>query len=242
MTIGRKTHRYKPPYTLLKTGRGRRGRGNIGFYLLAALSVLLIASGLFFTGSWVTGGGPAALFPSDTPTPTLTFTPSNTPTITPTPTQTIIPATPTASAPFAYLVASGDTITSIAANFGLDATNGPIIIMLLNGLNNDSVLSVGQELIIPNPDMQIPTPTALPENLRRGDEIQYFVLPGDTLDLIALEFFSTVDAIIDANDLLNPNSIFAGQLLIVPVNLVTPTPGPSLTPVPTSGATATPTP
>ncbi|MEX2143002.1 MAG: LysM peptidoglycan-binding domain-containing protein [Anaerolineales bacterium] len=242
MNLGKKTHRYKPPYTLLKTGRGRRGRGQIGFYLLAWLSVLLLAAGLFFTGSWVSGGGPGALFPSDTPTPTPTYTPSNTPTITLTPTPTLIPATPTASAPFAYLVQSGDTITSISANFGLDLVNGPIIIMLLNGLNNDSVLNVGQELIIPNPDMEIPTPTALPENLRRGDEIQYFVLPGDTLDAIAVEFFSTVDAIIAANDLDNPNAIFAGQLLIVPVNLVTPTPGPSLTPVPPSGASVTPTP
>jgi len=242
MTIGKKTNRYKPPYTLLKTGRGRGGRGQLGFYLLAGLSVLLIAAGLFFTGSWVSAGGPAALFPSDTPTPTLTYTPSNTPTITLTPTLTPIPATPTASAPFAYLVISGDSITSIAVKFGLDLVNGPIIIMLLNGLNNDSVLSVGQELIIPNPDMEIPTPTALPENLRRGDEIEYFVLPGDTLEAIAVEFFSTVDAIINANDLDNPNSIFAGQILLVPVNLVTPTPGPSLTPVPTSGATVTPTP
>jgi LysM repeat protein len=238
MSIGKKTSRYQPPYTLLKTGRGRRGRGNVGFYLLAGLSVLLIAAGLFFTGSWVSAGGPAALFPSETPTPTLTYTPSLTPTVTPTPTLTPIPSTPTASAPFTYLVISNDTISSIAAKFGLDPVNGPIIIMLLNGLNNDSVLSVGQELIIPNPDLEIPTPTALPDNLRRGDEILYFVLPGDTLAGIALEFFSTVDGILAANDITDPNAIFAGQLLNVPVYLVTPTPGPSLTPLPS----ATPTP
>ncbi|HLE73375.1 MAG TPA: LysM peptidoglycan-binding domain-containing protein [Anaerolineales bacterium] len=237
MTIGKKTTRYDPPYTLLKSGRGRRGRRNLGFYLLAVLSVLLIAAGLFFTGSWVSAGGPAALFPSDTPTPTLTYTPSTTPTITSTPTLTPIPATPTASAPFSYLVISDDTITSIATKFGLDPVTGPIVIMLLNGLNNDSLLSVGQELIIPNPDMEIPTPTALPDNLRRGDEIDYFVLPGDTVAAIALEFFSTVDAIINANDLPDPNAIFAGQLLKVPVNLVTPTPGPSLTPQPSATAT-----
>lgn len=238
MTIGKKTTRYRPPYTLLKTGRGRSDGRNTGFYLLGGLSLLLIAAGLFFTGSWLSAGGPAALFPSQTPTPTQTFTPSTTPTITLTPTLTPVPSTPTASAPFTYLVISADTITSIAAKFGLDAVNGPIIIMLLNGLNNDSVLSVGQELIIPNPDMQIPTPTALPENLRRGDEIEYFVLPGDTLAGIAIEFFSTVDAILAANDIIDPNAIFAGQVLLVPVNLVTPTPGPSLTPVPS----ATPTP
>src|SRR3989304_3778885 len=98
MTIGKKTNRYKPSYTLLKTGRGRGGRGQLGFYLLAGLSVLLIAAGLFFTGSWVSAGGPAALFPSDTPTPPLTYTPSSPPTITLTPTLTPIPATPAPAA------------------------------------------------------------------------------------------------------------------------------------------------
>ncbi|MEX1071202.1 MAG: LysM peptidoglycan-binding domain-containing protein [Anaerolineales bacterium] len=234
---------YKLPYTLLKTRRGRSGgggRSRIGFYLMAALSLLLIAAGLYVTTTWVSAGGVGNLFPSDTPTPTATFTPSTTPTITSTPTVTPIPNTATASAPFPYTVELGDTISSIADKFGVDF----IIIMVLNGLNNDSVLFVGQQLVIPDPNMQLPTPTALPTGLRRGDEIGYLVLAGDTLDTIAIEFFSTVDAIMEANELTDPNQIFIGQLLIVPVNLVTATPGPSptpVTPVPT-GATATATP
>jgi LysM repeat protein len=221
--------RYKPPYTLLKTGRSRIGGGgrrNTMFYVLGGLSLLLVAAGLFVTTNWVRAGGPGALFPSDTPTPTMTYTPSNTPTITNTPTLTTIPATPTASAPFEYTVALGDTITSIAEKHGVDF----IIVMLLNGLNNDSVLTVGQVLIIPDPNMPMPTPTPLPEGLGRGVEIQYFVMRGDTVAAIAAEFFSTEDAIIEANDITDPNAIFVGQLLIVPVNLVTATPGPSPTP------------
>ncbi|HLD93982.1 MAG TPA: LysM peptidoglycan-binding domain-containing protein [Anaerolineales bacterium] len=244
--------RYKPPYTLLKTRRARVGggggirRGNILLYGLGAVSLLLTAGGLLVTTNWVRAGGPGALFPSDTPTPTMTFTPSNTPTITETPTLTPIPSTPTASAPFEYIVQSGDTITALAARFGLDPTLGPIIIMLLNGLDNDSVLTVGQVLIIPDPNMEVPTPTLLPDDLAdfgRGHEILYFVMPGDTVAAIAERFFSTEDAIIEANDLENPNSIFAGQLLIVPVKLVTPTPGPSPTPLGTPPPnTLTPTP
>jgi LysM repeat protein len=218
--------RYKPPYTLLKSARGRSGRANILLYVLGGLSLLMIAGGLLVTTNWVRAGGPGALFPSDTPTPTMTYTPSTTPTITNTPTLTALPATPTASAPFQYTVELGDTITSIAEKFDVDF----IIVMLLNGLNNDSVLSVGQVLIIPDPNMPVPTPTLLPAGLGRGDEIQYFVLRGDTLAAIAAEFYSTEDAIIEANDLADPNSIFVGQLLIVPVNLITPTPGPSPTP------------
>lgn len=236
--------RYKPPYTLLKTRRGRIGgaggsRGNVLLYVLGAASLLLVAGGVLVTTNWVRAGGPGALFPSDTPTPSMTFTPSNTPTITSTSTLTPIPATPTASAPFEYTVASGDTISSIAEKFDVDF----IIVMLLNGLNNDSVLSVGQVLTIPDPNMPIPTPTPLSDNLRRGDEILYFVMRGDTIAAIAVEFFSTEDAIVEANDLDNPNSIFVGQLLIVPVNLVTPTPGPSPTPLGTPPPnTLTPTP
>lgn len=230
--------RYKPPYTLLTTRRGRSGRGNLGFYALAALSLLLIAAGFYFTGSWVSAGGPGALFPSETPTPTATFTPSMTPTITSTPTVTIIPATPTASAPFFYTVVSGDTISSIADQFGVEF----ILIMILNGLNNDSLLVVGQQLVIPDPNMQIPEPTPLPDNLPRGFEIEYLVLPGDSLASIAAEFFSTEQAIINANDLADPNSIFVGQLLLVPYGLITPTPGPSPTPVGTTAPTVTPTP
>lgn len=228
---------YKPPYTFLKTGRGRTSRGSIMLYALGGLSLLLVAAGLYFTTTWVSAGGPGALFPSDTPTPTVTFTPSTTPTVTETPTITAPPATATAAAPFPYIVELGDTIESIAAKFDVD----PIIILLLNGLDNDTAtfLSVGQQIIIPDPNMPIPSPTPLPEGLRRGDEIIYFVLPGDTIASIAAEFFSTEDAIITANDILDANQIFAGQSLIVPVNLVTITPGPSPTPV-TPGPTATP--
>ena len=226
---------YKLPYTVLKSGRGR-GKSRYGFLAMGGLSLLLIAGGLYVTTTWVSAGGPGALFPSDTPTPSITPTPSNTPTITMTPTETAPPSTPTASAPFLYSVELGDTLVSIADKFDVDF----IIIMLLNGLNNDSVLFVGQEMIIPDPNMEIPSPTPIPEGLPRGFEIEYFVLPGDTLAGIASRFLSTEDAIIQANDLENPDQVFVGQILLVPINLITITPGPSPTPLGTTAPTATP--
>lgn len=198
---------------------------------------MLFLSGLYITSRWVGAGGLGAipLFASDTPTPSNTPTPSLTPTITltpsETPTETPVP-TATASEPFLYTVQAGDTLSDIAERFQVDF----IIIMILNGLNNESVLQVGEQLIIPNPDMEIPEPTSIPDGLPRGFEIDYLVLPGDTLAIIAAQFASTEDAIIEANDLDNPNQIFVGQLLKVPVRLVTPTPGPS----PTSPASPTP--
>jgi LysM repeat protein len=87
--------------------------------------------------------------------------------------------------------------------------------------------------------MEFPTPTPLPPNLRRGAKIEYFVMPGDSIKIIAEKFLSTVEDIIDENDLENPDAIFPGQILLVPYRMVTPTFGPSPTP---EGVTVTETP
>jgi LysM repeat protein len=223
----------KPPYKFIDLGRGKNQRG---VTILGVVSALLIVGGLYFSYRWISLGGLGAIpiFASDTPTATQTLTPSNTPqasltaSITPTPT---VEASQTASAPFLYTVQLDDTLSGIADQFGVDF----IIIMSLNGMNNESVLFIGQDLIIPDPNTGLPDPTALPGGLARGAEIDYLVLPGDTLAIIAEQFLSTEDAIIEANELDNPNEIFVGQLLKVPVRLITATPGPSPTATISSG-------
>jgi LysM repeat protein len=82
------------------------------------------------------------------------------------------------------------------------------------------------------------TPTPLPTGFT--GTIQYTVAVGDSLEIIAVRFNSTVDAILEENEELeNANEIFVGQVLVIPVNIATPvptnTPGPSLTL--TAGAT-----
>ena len=220
---------YKSPYQTLS--KRRRGR-NLGPVFSWGLAAVLVLGGLFLGARGFLGDkglGAIPFLASDTPTPTITATPT-------------VDFTPTASAPFLYTVGSGDTLTALAERFQVDF----ILIMILNGLNNSSVLLPGEELIIPHPDMEIPEATALPEGIRRGTEVEYLVRPGDNLALIADQFLSTEDAIIEANELENPNQLFVGQLLLVPVNLVTATPGPSPTPTsevsPTPEASATPTP
>jgi LysM repeat protein len=55
------------------------------------------------------------------------------------------------------------------------------------------------------------------------------------LEAIAARFNSTVEAILELNEELDdPNKIYPGQILIIPVNLVTPTPTkvPTFTPTP----------
>ena len=202
---------------------------------LGGLAVVLVVAGVVIVLAYTLGGqGRLTLFPTDTPTPsptappTATSTPSPTPTLTPTPTATFtVTPTPTPNQPFEYTIQEGDTLFDIAQRFNADL----VTLMLLNGLNNASRIYVGQKIVVPPPGMEPPTPTPLPTYLPRGFEIEYFVLPGDTLAGIAARFNSTVDAIVQANELDGPTAvIFVGQILKVPVNLVTPVPTATLGP------------
>jgi LysM repeat protein len=72
--------------------------------------------------------------------PTATPTPSATPLVTPEPT-----AAPTPTPPRVYVVAEGDTLSEIAASFGVTAA----AIQAANGLSDPDQINVGQQLIIP---------------------------------------------------------------------------------------------
>lgn len=86
------------------------------------------------------------------------------------------------------------------------------------------IVSPGQVILLPNPGMELPTATPIPPDLPRGKRIDYTVEPGDTLAGIASKFNSTEEEIIKQNTITDPNAIQVGQLLIIPVNLVTSTP------------------
>lgn len=58
----------------------------------------------------------------------------------------------------------------------------------------------------------VPTPTVVP-----GAEVTYYTVQrGDTLSSIARRFNTTVEAILRANNIANPNYINAGQKLVIP--------------------------
>lgn len=219
-----------PPIVPPSAGTGKaRAKQQWLPFLLGALSVVFIVVGAVLVLAFMGKGQGIPFLSTDTPTPTMTYTPSPTPTATPTPTLTPTPTqtptptlTPTPSEPFEYTIEEGDTLYSIAQKFNADF----ITLMLLNNLNYNSTLYVGQKIIVPAPNTKRPTPTPLPTFMPKGYEIQYFVLPNDTLQSIAAKFNSTVDAIVEANDALESatDPIYAGQILIVPVNLVPPRP------------------
>jgi len=228
-------------------GSYRKRRKQLLPLILGVGAILLVIAGIIVVVVSTSGGGGFSLFATDTPTPTITpsptntFTPTETPTITQTPTTT---STATASAPFPYVVQEGDTLYGIMEKFGLPA-DSIILIYMLNPYDEDagtgidpitSNINTGSTIMLPNAGMQIPTPTPV-SNTAPGTRITYMVLPGDSLGLIAGKWNSTVDAIVKANPDVLPDKeetlLYPGMLLIVPINLVTP--------VPTAGASATPT-
>ena len=71
-----------------------------------------------------------------------------------------------------------------------------------------------------------------------GGQVTHTVQPGENLYRIALQYGTTVDAIIQANNITNPNLIVVGQVLVIPVAGATATP----TLVPTASGTLTPSP
>ncbi|MGA7193606.1 MAG: LysM peptidoglycan-binding domain-containing protein [Anaerolineales bacterium] len=218
----------KPPTSsVIASYRKRRQRTNIIFVYGAA--GLLVLAGLILVIIWLTSPSQplTSLFATKTPTPTLTFTPTDTPIPTDTPTVTptaTVTSTSTPSAPFNYTVQENDTLESITTKFNL-GNNGILLILQINPSIDPTtqIIHVGDVILIPNPGMQLFTSTPIPANVRSGTNVPYTVEQGDTLAGIASKFNSTTDAIVTANNLADPNSIQVGQILQIPVNIVTPT-------------------
>jgi LysM repeat protein len=173
----------------------------------------------------------ATTMPSAMPSPTMT--PSATPTPRPTLTSTPLP-------PLTYQVQPGDTLSGIAALYGLTVQD----ILALNPDVNPEALQVGYVLLIPSGTVTpTPTPTHDPSvpTPTQGDFVVHIVERGDTLGTIAEQYGVSIEAIRESNpDQLSADSdeIFSGQTLIIPLG----TPVPGATPTFDPLATATPIP
>lgn len=206
-------------------------------------AILLLVIGIIILVIWFTGpNAPAiALFASKTPTPTSTFTPTPTrstftPTLTATITETPTPSlTPTASGPFEYTVQEGDTCYDLSVQYEVDL----LVLLAINNFNpGECPIRPGDKILIPAPGQELPTPTPVPQDLPRGTKIEYVVQTNDNLDTIAARFNSTVEDIMLQNKLTDKNKINVGQILIIRVNLVTPTATRPPTNTPTPGGAA----
>ncbi len=218
----------------LGTMRKKKNKNNVilisaGILVLAGLAVLiywLLQPGKPLN-SWIATETPT---PTITPSPTNTNTPTATSTETPSPTVTF---TPTFSAPFTYTVQDGDSLIVIAEKYNLGADALELILILnpyseteTGTIGIDPVAQIvipGQVILLPYPGMPLPTATPLPPNMPRGTIVEYTVKSGDSLGGIANKFNSTIEDISKENGITDPNALFVGQILRIPVNMVTST-------------------
>jgi LysM repeat protein len=122
-----------------------------------------------------------------------------------------------------HVVQPGENLYRIALRYG---TTWPVLAQA-NGITNPNLIYVGQVLVIPGPGGPVatPVPTTAPPP---GGQVTYTVVAGDNLTRIAARFGTTVNAIVQANGIVNPNLIYVGQVLVIPAGT-----GVVVTPVPT---------
>jgi LysM repeat protein len=139
------------------------------------------------------------------PTAAYVSAPTATPLVSPTP-------TPTATLPpnqTRHTVEANETVSTIAKKYG--ATTDTIL--QANGLKANSILSVGQELIIPLPLANTSTPTVSPTP--SPTPFEYTVKTGDYLSEIAKRYKTTVEALMQANGIADATNLRAGTKLII---------------------------
>jgi LysM repeat protein len=116
---------------------------------------------------------------------------------------------------FAYTVKPGDTLVGIANTYG---TTVAAILAINPQITNPNLIFPGQVICVPVTPPPPPPPTC------PTGSFAYTVMPGDTLFSIAHKYGTTVAAILAINpQITNPNQIFPGQVICVPV---TPPPPP----------------
>ncbi|MEI8131217.1 MAG: LysM peptidoglycan-binding domain-containing protein [Leptolinea sp.] len=204
-------------------------------FIIGGLAGVLILGGVVLLVFWFSGPNKPGLFATVTSTSTLTFTPTPVPptatiTLSPTLEPTSPPAdTATPTGPWEYTVKDGDWCQKIADE---NSTVVRALTLLNPTLGSACNIKVGQKILIPAPGAILPSETPLPPNIKAGTIIEYAVNPGDTIGKIAAKFNSLAETIMTNNKILDPNLIYAGQPLKIPVNIVTvvPTRVPTITP------------
>lgn len=118
-----------------------------------------------------------------------------------------------------YIVQPGDTLSMIATRFNVSIQD----IIENNWVGTEMLIVPGQILFIPrdcphmygNADPMDPF-SMLHPYVRQ--QVLYVVQRGDTFSAIARRFDTTVEAIVEANNLAGPNElIFPGQVLRIPI-------------------------
>lgn len=142
--------------------------------------------------------------------------------ITPTP---IAPSAAPAASP-SYVIAKGDTVSRIAARFGVSIS----AVLSANGLGWTSIIYPGQKLTIPGaapvlaaqpassvtpaPFPVVTAPAPAPASAPVSGT--YVIQSGDNMSKIAAKFGVTLQAVLTANGLTKTSIIYTGRTLVIP--------------------------
>lgn len=98
-----------------------------------------------------------------------------------------------------YVIKRGDTLSKIARVYGVTIQD----LVRWNNIKNENLIYAGSTLTIYKYN----------GNGNSNQEIKYRVVKGDTLSEIALKYGTTVNRIVQINNIKNPNLIYIGQIL-----------------------------
>jgi len=123
-------------------------------------------------------------------------------------------STPAAGQGGRYTVARGDTISAIAARFGVSTQ----AVLTANGLGWSSIIYPGQSIAIPAAGATAPSAASAPASPAAAPSAgtSYTIVAGDTLSKIAARFGTTVAAIMAANGMGTSTIIYSGRTLVIP--------------------------
>lgn len=114
-----------------------------------------------------------------------------------------------------YTIQRGDTLSRIAQRYNVSMAD----LMAANNITNPSRIFAGTVLIIPGAaPAAAPQPAvdAAPATDAPTQTVTHVVARGESLSMIARNYGVSMNAIIAANNIRNPNTIFTGQRLTIP--------------------------
>jgi N-acetylmuramoyl-L-alanine amidase len=123
---------------------------------------------------------------------------------------TITTVAATAKAPSTYTVRQGDTVSGIAARYGLSAQE----VLVRNGLGWNTIIHPGQTLHLTSTPAA--APVAAPSSTASTSSRSYHVKQGDTVSGIAARVGVSTNALLTANKLTARSYIYPWQTLRVP--------------------------
>lgn len=112
-------------------------------------------------------------------------------------------STGSGGAPVTHVVQPGETLSTIAADYGVDQAE----LAQANNIANGNLIRAGQKLVIPGVTQQ-------QAQAARGQ--RHVVQAGESLSAIAQQYGVSVDDILALNGLSDPNKIMVGQQLLIP--------------------------